>query len=213
MNTLTRQRNIDSPPIRLLALGGIVGPLLFAVVIVMAASLYDGYSHIGQAISELGGEGAQYALLQSANFFVMGVLIIGFAWGLARAPGSSVLGAMLVGLFGLSSGIGNALLPCDLGCAGQTAIGLLHNITGMLGFLAAIVGMFLLTHRWRQNPSWKSHIGFTRGAAVVAIIGLVGFVATKATGVEIYGLAQRVFVGALMLWIVVTALQLYRRSG
>ncbi len=46
----------------------------------------------------------------------------------------------------------------------------------------------------------------------MAIIGLVGFVATKATGIEIYGLAQRVFVGALMLWIVVTALRLYRQS-
>ena len=212
MKTLTRQRNIAGPPVRLLALGGIVGPVLFAVVVVVAASLYDGYSHIGQAISELGGEGAHYALLQSANFFVLGTLVIGFAWALARTPGVPALGAVLVGLFGLSSGIGNALLPCDLGCAGQTAIGLLHNITGMLGFLAAIVGMFLLARRWQQNTGWKSHIGFTRGGALVAIIGLVGFVATKATGIEIYGLAQRVFVGALMLWIVVTALRLYRQS-
>ncbi len=51
MKTLTRQRNIAGPPVRLLALGGIVGPVLFAVVVVVAASLYDGYSHIGQAIN------------------------------------------------------------------------------------------------------------------------------------------------------------------
>ncbi len=51
MKTLTRQRNIAGPPVRLLALGGIVGPVLFAVVVVVAASLYDGYSHIGQAIT------------------------------------------------------------------------------------------------------------------------------------------------------------------
>ena len=71
-----------SGAVRLLALGGTVGPALFVATIIAAGFLYDGYSHVSQTISELGGEGAEYALLQNMNFLVLGVLVLGFAWAL-----------------------------------------------------------------------------------------------------------------------------------
>ena len=203
-----------SGAVRLLALGGVLGPALFVATVIAAGLLYEGYSHVSQSISELGGEGAEYALIQNINFLVLGVLVLGFSWALARVIGGSPLGPALVGFFALSSAIGNALLPCDLGCEGQTTVGLLHNITGITGFVAAIAGMLLLARRWRTDSRWQSHGGFTRGAALVALAGLIGFIAMRASGAEaIDALAQRVFVGALLTWITVTAVRLYGEAG
>jgi len=126
--------------------------------------------------------------------------------------GPSFLGPTLIGLFGLSSSIANGLLPCDLGCQGETTIGLLHNMTGLAGFIAAILGMFVLAKRWRDDPMWRSHVGFTRAVMFVAIGGLGWFIATQALDAQsLAGIAQRTFVGALLLWIAVTAARLHRQ--
>jgi hypothetical membrane protein len=203
-----------SQVVRLAALGGVVGPTLFAVLVLLGGVLTTGYTHVGQKISELGGEHAEYALLQSANFIVLGVFTLGFAWALARTMGPPYRGPMLIGLFAVSSGIGNGMFQCDVACAGETAEGLLHNLTGLLGFLAAIAGMLILARRWREDPEWRVHAGSTRNSAVVAVGGLVWFIATQALDAQAFsGVAQRVFVAALLVWIVATALKLYRQES
>ena len=201
------------PAVRLAARGGVIGPILFAVLVIVGGVLYDGYSHVTQKISELGGEGAEYALLQNVNFIVLGVLIIGLALALARTLGPPHIGPALIGFFGLSSAVGNGLLSCDVGCDGETTVGLLHNISGLAGFIAAIVGMFVLARRWREDPRWQRHAAFTRRAAFVAIGGLGWFVVTQALDIQSSaGVAQRVFAAALLLWIAVTAAKLHRET-
>jgi len=198
---------------RLAALGGVVGPILFTVLIVVGGVLYDGYSHVGQKISELGGEGAEYALLQNLNFIMIGILVIGFSWALGRIFGPPYTGPILIGFFGLFSSIANGLLPCDVGCEGETTVGLIHNITGLAGFIAAIVGMFVLARRWRDDSTWQSHVGFTQGAATVAVASLIWFVVTQAMDAQRFaGVAQRIFAGALLLWIAVTAARVHRHQ-
>ena len=199
---------------RLVAIGGVIGPILFAVLVVIGGVLYDGYSHVSQKISELGGEGAEYAILQNLNFIMIGILVIGFSWALARVLGPPYLGPVLIGFFGIFSSIANGILPCDVGCKGETTVGLLHNVTGVAGFIAAIVGMFVLARRWSHDPRWQTHVPFTRAAAFVAITGLVWFVVTQAIDAQAFaGIAQRVFVSALLLWISVTALRVYREPA
>lgn len=201
----------DSRAVRLAALGGVIGPVLFWVLVVVAGVVYDGYSHVSQKISELGGEGAEYAIIQNLNFAILGVLILGFSWALARTIGPSYLGPALVGYFGLVL-LAHTWVPCDLGCKGETTIGLLHNITGLSAFIATIVGMLLLARRWREDPTWQSYVRFTRGVVSVAFGGLVWFVITQAADFQsLAGIAQRTFAGAILLWIAVTAWKLRRR--
>ncbi len=201
-----------SQAVRMAALGGVIGPILFAVMVIVNGVVYDGYSHVGQKISELGGEGAEYAILQNINFVMIGVLTIGFSWALARDLGPPYLGPALIGIFGLFSSIANGLLPCDVGCQGETTVGLLHNVTGLSGFIAAIVGMFVLARRWRDDPTWQSHARFTRAVALVAVGSLAWFVITQALDTQsLAGLAQRIFAGGLLLWIAVTAWKTYRQ--
>lgn len=196
------------------AMAGIVAPILFAVVVVVAGFFFDGYNHLDDKISELGGAEASSAWIQSTNFVVLGLLVAWFAWALVRQLGRPWLGAALIGFFGISSGIFNAVFPCDVDCAGATTVGLLHNLTGLAGFLAAITGMILLVRRWRNDEEWRSHVSFTRGAITLAIVGLVWFVALEATGATQWnGLAQRTFVVALLGWIFVTGLRLRRLTN
>ncbi len=212
IDTLVQKMVQRSRVVRLAALGGVIGPILFVMLVIVGGGVYDGYSHVSQTISELGGDGAEYALLQNLNFIVIGTLVIGFSWALAGVLGPPYLGAALIGVFGLFSSIANGLLPCDAGCEGETTVGLLHNMTGLSGFIAAIAGMFVLARRWRDDPVWQSHVGFTRSAAFVATGGFAWFVITQALEAEPFtGVAQRVFVSALLLWIAVTAWKLHRQ--
>lgn len=197
--------------IRRAAIGGVVGPILFVLGVIVAGTMYDGYGHVSQKISELGGDGAENAIAQNANFIVLGVLMLGFAWALARVCGPPLAGPALIAYFALSSCIANALLPCDPGCEGESTVGVLHIVTGLLGFIAAIIGMFVLARRWRDDAEWGAHARFTKGAALAAVVGLVCFVVTQAADAPTYsGLAQRSFVIVLLVWIAVTALYLVR---
>ena len=198
--------------VRLAALGGVIGPILFAALVVFGGWLTVGYSHTAQAISELGATGAGYAWLQGLAFVMLGASVIGFAWALARALDPPWWGPFLVGVFGASAFLAGSVLPCDAGCQGQTTVGLIHNVTGLAGFASAIGGMFLLARRWTSDPTWASHVGFTRAAALVALVGLLAFVATRALESDtVAGAAQRLFVVPLLLWIVVTAARLVRQ--
>lgn len=204
----------SSRTMRMLALGGVAGPLLFVAIVVAGGLLHGDYSHVSQTISELGEDGAEYAALQNFNFIMLGAVVLGFSWALASVIGGSRLGPALVGFFGLSSLIANGLLPCDPGCEGQTTVALLHIVTAIAGFLAALAGMFVLARRWQGEPEWRSHGSFTRGAAFVTLAGLAAFIVTQAAEVEsVDGLVQRIFVATLLTWIVVTAARLYRAAA
>ncbi|HSJ29637.1 MAG TPA: DUF998 domain-containing protein [Acidimicrobiia bacterium] len=198
--------------LRAAALAGVVGPAVFAALVLVGGALYDGYSHTGQKISELGGEGSEVALLQNTNFVLLGVFTLAFAWALARSLGRPYLGPALVGVFGVSAAIANGLLPCDIGCYGLTPVSQAHNITGLLAILAAIAGMGVLARRWRDDPDWRGHARPTMVAVAVAGSGLVWFIATQVMDRQsLAGVAQRTFVGALLGWMAVTGWRLFRQ--
>ena len=195
--------------VQLGAIGGVVGPILFTILVIVGGVLYDGYSHMDQKVSELGAQGAEYAELQNFTFLMMGTLVIGFAYALARRTGSPYWGAVLIAGFGLSSGIGNSVFQCDAGCEAGNTEGFLHNATGLFGFLCAIAGMLVLARKWRRDPEWQSYSRFTFVAALVSIGGLAWFIVMQSTDTDpASGLAQRVFIVALLVWITVTAARL-----
>lgn len=213
MTIATQHASDRAAMVRAAARGGVVGPFLFAAVVLVAGWQYGGYSHVRQKISELGGAGSEVALLQNINFLVFGILVLGFAWALGHHLGAPLLGPALLGVFGGASGLLQGVLPCDAGCAGSTPVGLAHNVTGLVGFLAALGGMVVLARRWRTDPRWSRHVTPTVVAVVVALAGLAWFVFTQATGDvhHVGGVAQRTFVVALLAWIARTAWLLDRQ--
>jgi hypothetical membrane protein len=209
----TRSLRPESPWMRWAALPGLVGPALFILTVITIAAMQDGYSHVWQAISELGGVEGKYAAFQNVNFLMLGLSVVALSWALHHRLGGAVLAPALLAVFGLSGGIAQGLLPCDAGCRGATLTGLLHNITGITGFIAVILAMTAFARRWQLDPIWRGHARFTRQAAALAVAGLVSFIIVSAalpTGPR--GLLQRVFVGALFVWLMVTSWRLHTRQ-
>jgi hypothetical membrane protein len=209
---LTRQ----SKSLRLLALCGIAAPIIFAILMTVAGFLYEGYSHATQAGSELGGVEAQYPIVQNANFFIFGILVVAFAFGLHRGIGDgkgSRLGPILVGIFGIIT-VAQAFLPCDPGCDFKSLIGALHNLTGLSSFLILCVGILVTSRRLKRDPNWQSYRRYSLITGVAALVSLVAWIGiSKAAGVDaVNGVLQRVFIGIVLLWIEVVAIQLFRLS-
>lgn len=203
--------------LRFLALCGIAAPIVFVILVTVGGFIYEGYSHAIQAVSELGGVEAQYPLLQNTNFFVIGVLFIAFAFGLHRGIGGgrgSTLGPVLVGLFGVSSGLANAFLPCDPGCEFQSITGTMHNLTGLGGFIAAIAGIFVISRRLRGDPHWHSFHRFSWITGVAALVSLLLWIGVaKAAEIDsVNGLLQRLFIAVWFIWVEVMALRLFSLS-
>ena len=214
---MLESRSNQNNSIQYLALCGIAAPIVFAILVTVSGFIYEGYSHVTQAVSELGGVEAQYPLLQNANFFVMAVLFIAFAFGLHRGIGGgsgSILGPVLVGGFGFSAALGNAFLPCDPGCEFQTLTGTLHNLTGLGGFISAIAGIFVISRRIKRDPDWQSIYSFSWIAGIAVLFTLLLWIGiAKAAEVDsLNGLLQRLFVLAWFVWVEVMALRLFRIS-
>ncbi|MBI2852921.1 MAG: DUF998 domain-containing protein [Chloroflexi bacterium] len=202
--------------LKALALCGIIAPILFTILVVIAGLFYQGYNHATYAISELGGVTARYPLIQNANFFILGILVMAFSVGLHRGIGGqgSKLGTVLFAIFGLITAFAQPFLPLDPGGEFVTLTGTLHNVTGLGSFLFAVVGIFVTSRRLRHDPGWQSYRKFSIVSSMVALVSLVAWIGI-AKGAEIgavNGVLQRVFVGVILLWIEVMALHLLKRS-
>lgn len=204
----------------LLGLCGIVAPIFFVLTVVVASAFYPGYSHLTQAISELGGVDSPNPMIQNANFFLVGLLIVAFAFGLHRSIGSgkgSALGPTLLGIFGAVT-VAQGFLPCDSGCEWVSTVGSLHNSTGLGSFLAVVAGIFVLSRRLLTDPDWEPYSAYSVITAVAGIVALISWIGiAKAARVEsLNGVLQRVFVAIILLWIEIMAIRMFsllRRSS
>src|SRR5262245_38384624 len=101
----TRSGTID----RWLALGGLIGPLLFTVTYTLAGLLRPGYSPVDQAISDLGI--GDHAWLLNGSLILLGLLLVGFTisfYRTIRPPAATRLRLLSAALLA-SVGIGYAI--------------------------------------------------------------------------------------------------------
>ncbi len=187
---------------RLLALCGVVGPILFTLVVILASLLRPGYSQTNNFVSDLGV--GSYAIIQNANFVVFGLLSIGFALGLREglpAPLGRALNAAigLVVLFGLGI-IGAGVFPEDYLSEAP------HTLASSIAFLAIIAAQLLvwLGLRSKDTAVWGRYRMYSLASGLLSFV-LVWFSSSTAYP----GAAQRIFLAVPWLWIEITGLKLY----
>ena len=199
---------------RALILGGIVGPVVFAAVVLAAAAGHPGYSHVANFMSELGATGApRAALMNYGGFIPAGMLLAAFAISLRRAVPRKPLisaGVVLVMLFGIGV-VAAGVFQCDLGCptSGGTIENRIHNAIGPSCFLCVIAGSGILGWQFRNLPDWRRLSAYslvTSGVALVFFIGLVSSLESR----TLTGLWQRLMLGTLFLWCGVAAAHAFR---
>lgn len=190
----------------------IVGYVLLAILIIAGGAAWPGYSHTGQFISELGATGAPHGRLVSmGGFLPVGMLLTTFA--VLAAFVAPLSGLRLAGFAGLAlfalGYIGAAFYPCDFGCRPETpsASQMMHNLSGLGGYLGAPVGLILLGFAARRWPGagWLFPLGLVCG--VVSGLAFLVMLAEPPFG----GLVQRVLEGAVAIWTLACAATLRPR--
>ncbi|NWF86915.1 DUF998 domain-containing protein [Candidatus Bathyarchaeota archaeon] len=70
----------------ILAICGIVGPIIYTIVLTVFGFFWPGYNPISQYMSELGAVDAPHAIVMNVlGFQLLGIFMIGFGFGLYRS--------------------------------------------------------------------------------------------------------------------------------
>jgi hypothetical membrane protein len=197
----------------LLLAAGATGPVLFWVVVILDGFTEPGYDARKAFISELAlGE---HGWVQTANFIVVGLLMLLFAVGLRRlfpAGRASLFGPLLVGLFGaglVASGIFTtdpANFPPGADTTAASWEGAVHGIAFLVILVSVVAGCIVLARRFRQEPAWK---GYALYSIITAVL-VVALLANMMRDQPFIGLAQRALVAVFFAWYEVIALRALR---
>jgi Protein of unknown function (DUF998) len=211
-----------------LLLCGVIGPVLFWVVLMVEGVTRPGYiawQAQGSYLS-LTNQGWE----QITNFLVFGVLCIAYAIGLRRTwptGRASLWGPLLIGLFGvgmLALGVfvtdpGDGYPPgTPLQTSPTTWHGLTHGLTGLVTVNIVLpAACFVLSRRWLADPDhrrWGTYAWLT-GALIliISVPATVGLPFAYRAGFPIIdGLVQRIIITLGWAWLALTALHLWRQA-
>jgi len=200
--------------LRLLAICGIIGPILYTIVVFTLGVLRPGYCHRAQFLSELGEAGAPNAIIMNtAGFLLLGILLIAFAFGLHRGINEgkgSKIGPALIAWEG-GGYVAVAFFPCDPGCVPVSFSGMMHAWISWI-FLGAgeILAPFFIAKRFKNDSRWKKYRLYTLATGVVLVVFGVMFAFNMIKGWT--GAIQRIEAGMSLLWVEIMAIKLLRLS-
>jgi hypothetical membrane protein len=142
------------------AICGILGPIIYAIVIGVMGALYPGYSHISQSMSELGATGAPHAvIINTLSFPLLGLFFFIFAFTVHRSiekNKASLIGPCLVVLSGFSL-VMTGIFQCDPGCVDVSWRGRTHSVFATIAAVSFSLGRYLLPSGSGQTAA-GSHI-------------------------------------------------------
>lgn len=201
-----------------LFLCGVVAPLVLVVGVEVGGRAWQEsalglYSQIEQAVSELVARDAPNRLAMTLVLIAYNLLLLAFAWtlrefararpggGLGVAGANRLVALALTGLFIL-------MTPVDPRGGPMTWMGGVHTLLAALMAGLATLGMALCGWWMRGEPDLRREgVYALASAAVMALLG-VGALATLGTGV--FGLWERLLMGAYEQWMFVMGLRLYQ---
>lgn len=199
---------------RILILSGIIAPFILLFAILISGAFHPGYSHISQAVSELGAQGVRFkAIINYAGLVPTGLLTLAFSLAMFRYR--KIEPAILVSSYFVAIiGMGRLLagfFPCDPNCFPIVSLsGRLHAISGFTalfaGALAPLAMAFSLRHRERKILFYLS--------LFLGLVALVMFFALISQLWMLYfGGIQRILLIISYIWIIVIAVSMFRENN
>lgn len=196
---------------------GVIAPLWLAIGVAIAGSLYPGYNHLNQAMSELGATGSPTATLSPAInnyplsilFSLFGLSIILRFRGYAAASWSGAL-VIVHGITTFTAGY----FPCDVACHQEPASlsQNLHNLSGglmLVSLTAANLIWVFIAKRSLHRPGFGV---FSLLCLVLSLLALLFIPHAASTG-EGFGLYQRLNYGIAAFWMMALAFVLIRTGA
>jgi hypothetical protein len=195
--------------VRAAAVAGMVGPVLFASVLLTLTVLqYDFMLGIGwRPLRDPAGAWPSglalgpYGWAQVANFVLSGILLMIFAAGLhsgATDGRGSRVGPALLFVGGAAMVFMGFETDPIQSTGPQTLHNLIHDLAFALFVLALLPAFFTLWRRFREDTLWRNHARYTLITGVLAILLFL-----------LPGLAYYVFLAVVLVWISTTGVKLW----
>jgi hypothetical protein len=204
---------ISNDKIRLLAVAGILSPIIYFITLVVGGVLDPSYSQIGKTVSELVETGAPNRDLLNAMLVVYNILIIPFAVGLYFSLKKSWTRSLILIALILTGILGTAVtlfFPLDQGGQSVTFTGMMHLVVVSLVVPCTFAFELGFWHSARKAENWGKLGLFS---IVIFVITLTSGIATAAfVNSDFRGLIERITIGSTLFWIEVLAIKLYSIS-
>ena len=213
--------SLDPTTRLLLQCGAIAGPL-YIVLGIIQILIRPGFDPTRHDLSLMSN--GDLGWIQITNFIVTGLLTIAGAVGMRRALQSGrgrIWGPLLIGLYGLGL-IGAGIFVADpingfppgtsTGTPVITSNGILHLVTGALGFLGLIAACFVFARRFRSlnESGW---VNFSIATGVIFFAAFFGIAMGSQQGGAILTFVTLAFTVAVILgwsWISLLSIKLMK---
>lgn len=198
---------------------GILASALYVGVVIGGGVLHPGYSHLSSSISALTAVGAPDRELLDDIFLANDGLLMLFALGIfldarqkSRGRQSGIACAAALIATGLVISLLLLFFPQDAGevQAAVTPAGTLHIVVASLAAATAMLAILCAALWFREQPELKGYSAYSVATFAVMLISGVFGVAAASSGFPLFGLVERVTIGAFVLWQFRVALKLYR---
>ena len=199
--------------LKLLVLGGIAGPVVFTITVLICSSLRTNNNGLHQFISELGATGTSNALVMNyAGFVPTGILITLFGISLFMLFKGSIvtrIGSVLLTVFGIGIFL-SGLFSCDQGCPNSgTFESNIHQTIAPITFISAIVGMFLMGVSFRRFAQWRKLKIYSLLSAIISFALMLALISSLESR-SLTGLWQRLLLLVLFTWTAVISFNIYK---
>ncbi len=183
-------------------------PIIFAMMVGVEGFIAPGYSQVTQPISDLGAYSlyGSTALLQNVNFWVFGVLVVIFAFGLRRTvPGVGKVPVAL-GIFGTMVFVAGLFPDQPVPYPGGV-----HALVSFVAFFSIIISQFVAWRRFGRKElgrGWAYYSNYSLASGVISVALLIVFASLQ--GSPYLGVAQRLFLAVPWIWVGALALKVWR---
>ena len=204
LSITTKKLNVHSA----LAFAGMAGPVVLIVTDIVASSANPGYSLVRDSISSLAL--AELGWVQTIGFLAIGLLVEIFTDGLlynVRASWGfhpSITCLVIVGFGMLLLG---AFRTEPVGAPENTE-GIIHNIAATTVFWLFPIVTLLIAPSIKHDPFWKNVYKYTIITGVLGFTLVIMVVILEDTD-SWFGLAERLLVANMIIWVEVMAFKLY----
>jgi hypothetical protein len=195
----------------LLALAGVVGPIVLIIANLIASFSVSDYNPIQDSISSLAW--TPLGWLQSIGFLAIGLLIEVFAAGLffsIHGAWGFRLGIGLLVCFGFGLLLIGAFREDPVG-GSHTIQGTIHTVTAAIVFSIFPIASLLIAISLRKDSYWKGLFIHTIVVTSVALTFVIGHIFLPAKP-NWLGLYERILVANTVIWVEIMAIRLLRLS-
>jgi len=195
---------------QILAICGMVSPIVYTAMWILGGILQSDYSHIRDDISSLFAVGAPNRRLMQSFIITSSVLLFVFYIGLHEGindGGSSIIGPILLVISSTLGVLVAFFFPLDVGGEIKTLRGKMHLILVAVSGILTIAGMVALWFRLQSVEVWSAFAIYSLISAIVSFI-LIIISGIFATG-NYRGILERIGVTPYQLYYFVLSLMVF----